>query len=250
MKRILIIALLTILAISLQAQRKTILLDVSHDVDTAYTNVNPNMFDEYKEIVNNKMGANLCINKDKEVNSKTLSDADLLIILSPLDRKRETPKNNLTEVERQAIVEYVENGGKLIIFMDEDDRVDMEAFGGNAILRPFGMEYGQDLPMKPDIGATSLISEAVKNEYELSYSGSRSITGGTPISVRNGEGKHVHGAYVKLDNGGTIVAFGETMTGIFMGGVEMKLKNGMTIVWRGKDDKQFMQELMTWLLNN
>ena len=93
-----------------------------------------------------------------------------------------------------------------------------------------------------------MTTEAIKNEYELSYSGSRSLTGGTPISVRNGDKKVVHGAYVKLDNGGTIVAFGETMTGLFMGGVEMSLPNGMKIIWKGKDDQLFMQELIEWLL--
>ena len=93
-----------------------------------------------------------------------------------------------------------------------------------------------------------MTTEAIKNEYELSYSGSRSLTGGAPISVRNGDEKVVHGAYVKLDNGGTIVAFGETMTGLFMGGVEMSLPNGMKIIWKEKDDQLFMQELIEWLL--
>ena len=134
------------------------------------------------------------------------------------------------------------------MFMDEENRVNMESFGGNDIVKPFGMEYGLDLPMKPDVGATSLVTEAIKNKYELSYSGSRSLTGGTPISVRNGDEKVVHGAYVKLDNGGTIVAFGETMTGLFMGGVEMSLPNGMKIIWKEKDDQLFMQEFIEWLL--
>lgn len=249
MKKILITILVSMLTIGMYAQNKTILLDISHEIDTAYTHVNPNMFEEYNDVVSNKVGANLIINKDRLLDEEVLSKVDLLIILSPLDKKRELAKSNLTDVERQSIVSYVKNGGKLIIFMDEEDRVDMEAFGGNDIVKPFGMEYGLDLPMKPDIGATSLVTDAVKNKYELSYSGSRSLTGGTPISIRNGEGNHVHGAYVQLDNGGTIVAFGETMTGIFMGGVEMLLPNGMTIVWKGKDDKVFIQELMKWLLD-
>lgn len=248
MKEILFSFILIMLAISVNAQKKTILLDVSHEIDTVYTKVNPNMFVEYEEMVGKKINASLIINKDKELDDVILAKTDVLIVLSPLDRHRITSKNNLTFIEKDAIVNYVKNGGKLIIFMDEEDRVDMEAFGGNDIVKPFGMEYGLDLPMKPDIGATSLITDAIKNNYELSYSGSRSLVGGTPISLRNGEGEHVHGAYVRLDNGGTVVAFGETMTGIFMGGVEMQLPNGMTIVWKGKDDKIFMQELIEWLL--
>lgn len=242
------IALLVLTIVSSYAQKRTVILDISHEIDTAYTYVNPNMFEQYKELVGNKIGAELIINKDKEVDNAMLANADVLIVLSPLKKDRTTKKNNLTSVERDAIVNYVKNGGKLILFMDEENRVNMESFGGNDIVKPFGMEYGLDLPMKPDVGATSLVTEAIKNEYELSYSGSRSLTGGTPISVRNGDEKVVHGAYVKLDNGGTMVAFGETMTGLFMGGVEMSLPNGMKIIWKGKDDQLFMQELIEWLL--
>lgn len=242
------IALLVLTIVSSYAQKRTVVLDISHEIDTAYTYVNPNMFEQYKELVGNKIGAELIINKDKEVDNAMLANADVLIVLSPLKKDRTTKKNNLTSVERDAIVNYVKNGGKLILFMDEENRVNMESFGGNDIVKPFGMEYGLDLPMKPDVGATSLVTEAIKNKYELSYSGSRSLTGGTPISVRNGDEKVVHGAYVKLDNGGTIVAFGETMTGLFMGGVEMSLPNGMKIIWKEKDDQLFMQEFIEWLL--
>jgi len=248
MKRLLFTLALTVLVNVVKAQEKIILLDVSHDMESAYTRVNPNMFEEYKKLAGNIIDTKLIINKDKELNENILSKVNVLIILSPLVRERTTAKNNLTTTERASIVHYVRNGGKLIIFMDEEDRVDMEAFGGNDIVKPFGMEYGLDLPTKPDIGATSLVNEVIKNNYELSYSGSRSLTGGTPISLQNGKDGHVHGAYTKLENGGTIIAFGETMTGIFMGGVEMKLPNGMTIVWKGKDDKIFMQEMIEWLL--
>jgi hypothetical protein len=247
-KLVFTIALLALTIVSVYAQKRTVVLDVSHEIDTAYTYVNPNMFEQYKELVGNKIGAELIINKNKEVDNAMLANADVLIVLSPLKKDRTTKKNNLTSVERDAIVNYVRNGGKLILFMDEENRVNMESFGGNDIVKPFGMEYGLDLPMKPDVGATSLVTEAIKNKYELSYSGSRSLTGGTPISVRNGDEKVVHGAYVKLDNGGTIVAFGETMTGLFMGGVEMSLPNGMKIIWKGKDDQLFMQELIEWLI--
>lgn len=236
------------MAANLYAQKKTVVLDISHESPTVYTNANPNIFELYKEIVTKKIGANLIINEDKDLDASFLAKADLLIILSPLSTERETPKNNLTPVERKDIVNYVENGGKLIFFMDEEHRVDMEVFGGNDIVKPFGMEFGLDLPPKPNAGATTLITEVVQNEYELSYSGSRSLTGGTPISRMNGEEGHVHGAYVKLDNGGKIVAFGETMTGLFLGGVEATFPNGMTVKWRGKDDRIFNQELIKWML--
>lgn len=248
MKKIIFSFLITILAIGLHAQKRNIVLDISHDVDTIYTHVNPAIFDLYKNIVGNKIEANLIINKDRELNEALLRQADLLIILSPLNRERETPKNNLTDVERKDIVSYVKNGGKLILFVDEEHRVDMESFGGNDIVKPFGMKFGMDLPPKPDAGATTLITEIVQNEYELSYSGSRSLTGGTAISRMNSDEAPVHGAYMKLDNGGKIAAFGETMTGLMLGGVEATFPNGMTIRWKGKDDQVFIKELIEWML--
>ena len=248
MKKILFIILMATCTISISAQKKNVIIDVSHGVDTIYTYVNPNIFNLYKDIVEKQMGANLIINKDKELNEALLSEADLLVILSPLNRERVTTKRDLTSVERKDIVNYVQNGGRLILFMDEEHRVDMKAFGGNDIVVPFGMEYGIDLPPKPNAGATTVKSEVIQNEYELSYSGSRSITGGTPISRMNSDAAPVHGAYVKLDSNGKIAAFGETMTGLMMGGVEATFPNGMKVVWKGKDDATFMKELMEWML--
>ncbi|MEN9919012.1 MAG: hypothetical protein RL662_1448 [Bacteroidota bacterium] len=249
MKKILIIAIFALLSVSVNAQKKTVLVDMSHDVDTAYTRVNANVFEQYEDLVGTKIGANLIINQNKEIDAAILANVDVLIILSPLDRKRVTPKNDLTCTERLSIINYISNGGKVILFMDEEDRVDMQAFGGNDIVKPFGMAYGLDLPMMRDIGATSLINDFIKHNYELPYSGSRSLAGGTPISTMNGEQGHVHGAYTVLENGGTLVAFAETMAGIFMGGVRMTMPDGATITWRGKDDKAFMQDLIEWLLN-
>ncbi|MDR1644507.1 MAG: GldG family protein [Tannerellaceae bacterium] len=168
MRKILSITLLALLTHTIYAQKKTILLDVSHEIDTAYTYVNPKMFEQYEDMVENKIGANIIVNKDNVLDESLLAEIDVLIILSPLKKDRDIPKNNLTHIEREAIVNYIRNGGKAIVFMDEENRVDMESFGGNDIVKPFGMEYGPDLPMKPNIGATSLVTEAIEKEYELS----------------------------------------------------------------------------------
>ena len=227
------------------AQNKTVLLDVSHDQKSEYTNVNPQIFEQYQEIVENKLGASLIINEDKELNSTLLANADVVIVLSPLSKKT---LKNLTSVERVSLVSYVKEGGKLIFFTDEDNRMDIEEFGANEVVMPFGMMFGADLPHMRDVMAISFIGEVIKGKYELPYTGSRELTGGIPLSVMNAEGGHVHGAYTKLDNGGKIAAFGETMVGLFMGGIKMKRRNGETIIWGGKDDKQFMQELISWML--
>ena len=101
MKKILFIILMATCTISISAQKKNVIIDVSHDVDTIYAYVNPNIFNLYKDIVEKQMGANLIINKDKELNEALLSEADLLVILSPLNRERVTTKRSyLSRKER------------------------------------------------------------------------------------------------------------------------------------------------------
>lgn len=247
LSKLVIACALVLLAIPMQAQKKTVLLDVSHDEKVQYTNVNPQMFDQYYELVEEKLDASLVVNEDKELDAALLAAADVVIVMSPLSKKT---LKNLTQIERTSLVDYVKNGGKLIFFTDEDHRMDIDAFGANDVVEPFGMKFGGDLDNMWDVMAISFIGEVIKGRYELPYTGSRELTGGIPLSVRNSPGAYVHGAYTKLDNGGKIAAFGETMCGLFMGGVEMKRPNGESIIWSGKDDKQFMQELIAWMLEN
>jgi hypothetical protein len=243
MTKIRFIFVLAVLAIGVYAQ-KTVVLDISHEQKQQYLNVNPQMFEQYSEVVEKILGARLVINEDRELDDPFLAQVDVLIIPSPLTK--ETQKH-LTPTERKSIVDYVKKGRKLIFFTDEDRRMDVDAFGGNDIVRPFGMEFGGDLPRLAST-AVSFVGEVFKGKYEVPYVGSRELTGGIPLSVKNSEGGYVHGAYTKLDNGGTIAAFGETMVGLFLGGVENTRPDGSTVVWAGKDNKQFMQELIGWML--
>lgn len=230
------------------AQSKVVLLDISLEDKSEYLRVSPEIFDNYKDIVENQLGAKLIINEDQEVDSKILERTDVLIVLATLTGTPVKKARSATEIN--SIVSFVKNGGKLIFFTDEDKRVNIESFGANEIVRPFGMAFGNELPYSGNAGAISFIGEFIKGRYDLPYSGSRELTGGTPISVMNAEGAHLHGAYVTLDNGGKLAAFGETMVGLFIGGVEFTRPDGTTIVWKGKDNYQFMNELIAWMLND
>lgn len=126
--------------------------------------------------------------------------------------------------------------------------MDVNTFGANEVINPFGMNLGGDLDHITNVMAVSFIGEVFKGKYEVPYTGSRELTGGIPLSVRNSAGGHVHGAYMKFDTGGKIAAFGETMVALFLGGVSQTRRNGEIITWGGKDDKQFMQELIAWML--
>ena len=44
MKKILFVILMATCTIGISAQKKNVIIDVSHDVDTIYTYVNPNIF--------------------------------------------------------------------------------------------------------------------------------------------------------------------------------------------------------------
>lgn len=223
--------------------QQTVLLNISHDK----TNLSmPHMLEQYREVVEDALGARLVINKDKEIDNTLLEGVDVLIILSPLTREGSLL---MTAAERVTVVDYVKRGGRLIFFTDEEWRVDIDEFGGNDIVRPFGMNFGGDIPITGNT-AISFIGEVFSGRHKVPYLGSRELTGGIPISVKNSEGGHVHGAYVKHESGGIIVAFGETMVGLFLGGTERIRPDGSVDVWPGSDNRQFMLELIGWLLEN
>ncbi|KAF0236604.1 MAG: hypothetical protein FD181_2603 [Prolixibacteraceae bacterium] len=228
------------------AQNKVVLLDISLEEKSEYLKVSPDIFANYREIVENQLGATLIINEGREVGREMLKKTDVLIVLSTLSGA--TVKKTRSANEINSIVNFVKNGGRLIFFTDEDRRINIKAFGANEIVNPFGMKFGNDLPMVRNVGAMSFVGEFIKGRYELPYSGSRELTGGTPISVMNAEGGHLHGAYVKLKNGGKLAAFGDTMVGLFIGGVKFEMPDGTSIVWKGKDNYQFMKELIGWML--
>ena len=216
------------------AQNKVVLLDISLEEKSEYLKVSPDIFTHYQDIVENHLGAKLIINEDKEVGSELLNKADVLIVLSTLSSTAIKKTRSANEIS--SIISFVKNGGKLIFFTDEDRRLNIAAFGANEIVKPFGLEFGNDLPMGRNVGAISFVGEFIKGRYELPYSGSREIKGGIPLSVMNAEGGNVHGAYIHLDNGGKLAAFGETMVGLFIGGVKFEMPDGTSLVWKGKDN--------------
>ena len=250
MKRVFafIIMLFALNITEVNAQKKVVVLDISCEAKEEYLKVSPDIFNNYREIIEDQFGANLIINEETQVDSSLLKNTDLLIILSTLSGT--TVKKTRSESEINSIVNFVKNGGRLILFTDENRRVNMEAFGANQIVGPFGMAFGDDLPMQRNVGAISFPGVFIQGRYELPYSGSRELKGGIPISVMNAEGGHLHGAYIKTGNGGKLVAFGETMVGLFIGGVEAKMPDGSVLVWKGKDNYPFMKELIGWMLKD
>ena len=169
-------------------------------------------------------------------------------MLSPLAR---STQKAITLDERKSIIEFVNSGGSLIIMVDEEEyRVILEEYGANDILKPFGMEFGDDITDVPgNCGAISFENEIFPERYEVPYSGSRMLKGGIPASVCM-EGGYLHGSYVKTEHGGKLFAIAETMVGLLMGypDGERNTHKNMQTRWWGKDSKLYMEALIKWCL--
>ena len=181
-----------------------------------------------------------------EITTESLQDIDVLLILSPLARSTQVP---FTEGEKAAIVDYIRQGGSVIILVDEESgRVILDEYGANDITRPFGIELGEDIEDVPgNCGAISFENEIFHGRREVPYSGSRRVRGGIPASVCM-EGGYVHGAYTKVEGGGRLFVIGETMVGLLMGypDGERNVHKRMDTRWWGKDSRLYMEELIVW----
>lgn len=234
---------------------KTVLFDLSHgqcrDIVAGYNSVpgfdtHMHILADYEKFAKDA-GAEFKVNENAELDGKRLENVNVLIMLSPLNKKL---GKDISAIEKKAISDFVKNGGRLLIFVDEEHRVDIEKYGANGITKQFGIEFGKDIDGLPgNCGAVSFKNEIFGGRREVPYSGSRLLTGGIPASVSY-EGGYLHGTYVKLENGGKIFACGEAMVGLLMGypDGERNIHKKMQSRWWGKDSREYMRELIEWAL--
>lgn len=248
MKRLFTIALVLLALTSCSQEQKKIMFDLSHsqctDVYEGHETY-PLVVPAYTEMAQ-QLGAELVVNEEAEITPQLLKGIDVLVMLSPLSNKLQ---KDLTEVEKNTLVDFVKKGGSLIFFVDDNHRVDLSRYGANDVTRAFGIEFGEDVALPGNVGAVSFKNEIFKDRYEIPYSGACVMTGGIPASVCMEDG-WLHSSYVKLDNGGKFFAGGDTMVGLLLGyddGVR-KVRNGMETRWWGKDSRAFMTDLLEWAL--
>lgn len=248
MKKIFTIALVLLALTSCDQEQKKIIFDLSHsqctDVYEGHETY-PLVVPAYTEMAQ-QLGAELVVNEEAEITPQLLKGIDVLVMLSPLSNKLQ---KDLTEVEKNTLVDFVKKGGSLIFFVDDNHRVDLSRYGANDVTRAFGIEFGEDVALPGNVGAVSFKNEIFKDRYEIPYSGACVMTGGIPASVCMEDG-WLHSSYVKLDNGGKFFAGGDTMVGLLLGyddGVR-KVRNGMETRWWGKDSRAFMTDLLEWAL--
>ena len=210
--------------------------------------VKPSYYDyvlpEYREICK-ELGAEYAEIKDG-VTSNALADVKTLVMISPLARSTQKP---ITAEEKAAITAFIERGGSVLMFVDEEEyRVILSEYGANDITRKFGIEIGNDIEGLPgNCGAVSFENEIFGGRREVPYSGSRKIKGGIPASVCM-EGGWLHASYVKPEGGGKLFVAGETMVALLMGypDGERNVHKMMQTRWWGKDSRLYMKELIAW----
>lgn len=267
--------LLILVTATAYSKGKVVLFDMSHGQQDT---LGMNLIETYRGFVEKTPGASLLVNR-KEITSDVLKNVNVLIVLTPIFP---TTIPKFTPEERTAIVQFVKKGGRILVVAEESRRTPLEEYGINDIVRPFGLEYGDETPVRNNVGSIGLIGEICKERRELPYSGGRIINGGTALSIVNDEGGYQHMAYVQLKNGGKVMAAGDAMVLLLLGSAEGTRLTGAggargdavnpqrqtnpsaqanatanrptggglsfaTRFW-GKDSKIFMEEVVTWLL--
>jgi hypothetical protein len=166
-----------------------------------------------------------------------------------------TPTQPYQVDEKRAIVDFVREGGSLLVVLDEERRTALSASGINDILGPLGFELTGDTEYLHNTGAIAKAGPINSTDRELPFSGGRSVKGGTAFAWqldREGKAAQPFASYARLGKARVIVmsdgmasAFLGTADGARLTGVPRDPRN--TVYW-GKDSEKFMEEVLAWLL--
>lgn len=246
-KILLVCCALVIATIGVSAQKK-VMFDLSHG-QFQDTSVDSDYYDyvipEYEQMAS-EGGYSLLMNKS-EITGQTLEGIDVLLILSPLDK---STQKKITETEKRAIIDYIEQGGSVILFVDDEHRrANLAEYGVNDITRRFGIEVLDDFDVPGNCGAVTFENEIFSGRWEIPCSGVRGVKGGIPASVCMEQGRQI-ASFAHFDNGGKLYVAGETMVALLMGypDGERNVHKMMKSRWWGKDSRIYMKELLEWAL--
>lgn len=187
------------------------------------------------------------VNVQEPISAATLQGSRLLYLRAP--------SKTFTQEEKQAIVDFVNGGGSLLLVLDEEQRQSLTTTGVNDFLAPFGMRLTPDTPYVPNTGAIAKAGEINQADRELPYDGGRSVEGGTPFAFqldRDGKPAQPYGAWKKVEGGGRIIVLSEGMASLFLGSAQghrltaVNDNTGVDQYW-GKDSAIFNEEVLSWL---
>jgi hypothetical protein len=166
------------------------------------------------------------------------------------------PNGTFTQPEKTAIVQFVKNGGSLLLVLDEEKRQSLAKTGVNDIIAPFGMSLTGDTPQIDNVGAIAKAGEINHADRQIPYDGGRAVIGGTPFAWqldRQGNPSQPYAAWTKVNNGGRVVVIAEGMASLFLGEpgavrLQVDKANPANTKWWGKDSAVYMEEVLAWLL--
>ena len=185
---------------------------------------------------------------DQPITKSALHDVQLIYLLGPTNR--------FSEAEKDTIVDFVKDGGSMLLVVDESRRMSLRETGVNDLIEPFGMQITGDTEYVHNCGARAMSGPIHKRELEIPFSGGRAVEGGKAFAFqldRQGNSSHPMAAFAELDGGGRVVVVSEAMASLFLGTEEGERLSGtprnyaQTQYW-GKDSEQFNSDLLAWLL--
>ena len=225
---------------NLLAQKKRILVDVAHGqkfysdpADKISTELVPAKRLEYMtgELTKNADAYRAEIKYLKSaITPEALSNVNLLFIHVPFIK--------FTADECKAIQQYLGNGGRLFIAIEEDYWATLDQINPNDITLPFGIKFSSNNP-DASVGGHSTESKVTKQKYSIPFHGARLVEGGTSFAFSNASAPTSFAVFTEVKGGGKIIAMGEGMVSLYM------------TSWQDVNNYQcapFMRDVIGWLL--
>jgi hypothetical protein len=192
------------------------------------------------------LGAELRVTT-QTLSKDTLKGVRTLVIFAPIEP--------IEAAEAQAIAEFVQQGGGLMLGVDEERRQSLAKSHANDVLAPFNMKFGGDTPYIHNRGAAAPAGRIHPGLREVPYSGGRGVEGGTPFSfMLDADGtpsKTAHASWTEVTGGGRVIAMGEMMAPLLLGvSTATRLGGGVRpgeFAYWGKDSREMMTEIISWL---
>ena len=111
-----------------------------------------------------------------EIASESLKGSRLICLRAP--------NGAFNPSEKNAIVQFVQDGGSLLLVLDEEKRQSLAKTGVNDIIAPFGMSLTADTPRIDNVGAIAKAGAINHADREIPYDGGRAVIGGTPFAYQ------------------------------------------------------------------
>jgi hypothetical protein len=164
------------------------------------------------------------------ITAESLEGCDLLFI--------HIPSSAYTASEADAVAAYLTGGGSLLLVMDQDMWSTLAQTNVNALVRPFGVQFGGESP-DTQAGGHTTPGPVTDTRLKIAYHGARTVTGGTPFAFNDRSDANPFGVFKEVGKGGKVIVMGDGMTSLYM------------TSWEGVQDYQcqeFMQAAFRWLL--